>query len=205
MALTRTLHLTALAASILTATVTATPVAKPPTLVARDDNPLASGFPLDTSDLADLFDSVNNYTGPASLDVAFCGYNSGGLLPNDNYLVTIPDDSKYDSGGCGAGFLDNFRGRCGAVTEWGCNMVGATGGTAAMSFTVINSCTSGAIQDAIIAASGNGVPGITCIDSDDEDKPDGPDPSGGDGDDGEDDDGPKGGAPAPAPEAGGEE
>ena len=37
-----------------------------------------------------------------------------------SWSVFIPNDNKYETQGCGRGFLDNFRGRCGPITAWQC-------------------------------------------------------------------------------------
>lgn len=57
--------------------------------------------------------------------------------------------------------LDNFRGRCGVITSWGCTWVGAEGTTALMQFWTSAFCTGDDISAAIKAASGKAVD-ISC-------------------------------------------
>lgn len=81
-----------------------------------------------------------NYTDASSLDVDVCLYDGTGA-PDTPWGVLITNDNKYDTGGCGSGFLDNLRGRCGVISGWGCNYVGAQGTTAALYFETTEFCT----------------------------------------------------------------
>jgi hypothetical protein len=38
------------------------------------------------------------------------------------WAVVVNNDSKYDPTTCGAGFLDNLRGRCSVITDWACDI-----------------------------------------------------------------------------------
>jgi len=62
------------------------------------------------------------------------------------YEVDLVGTGAEDPGTCQGGFLDNLRGQCGNVENWGCTSVG---GNAVTSFTVpsgSNSCVSKAIS-----------------------------------------------------------
>lgn len=72
-----------------------------------------------------------------------------------NWNVVVNHDSKYDTGGCGAGFLDNFRGRCGTISNWGCNI--GDNDSANMNFDTSLFCTAYDITQAILAATGGAV------------------------------------------------
>jgi hypothetical protein len=65
--------------------------------------------------------------------------------------INTPYDNQAD--GCGRGFLDNFRGRCGVITNWGCNAV-EPGRAIFMDFLTHAFCTSFDITEAMRAASG---------------------------------------------------
>lgn len=77
-----------------------------------------------------------------------CWHGDQGL--NRVWTVYIDDDAKYDKGGCGAGFLDNFRGRCGEIDGWSCTLFGDQ---AQISFVTGVGCTDYDISQAILAAS----------------------------------------------------
>ncbi|KAF4302221.1 hypothetical protein GTA08_BOTSDO09653 [Botryosphaeria dothidea] len=51
--------------------------------------------------------------------------------------VYLDNDASYNKQ-CGGGCLDNIRGRCGVVTDWGCER---NGGTAHMHFSTGSGCT----------------------------------------------------------------
>lgn len=76
-----------------------------------------------------------------------------GTPPFLNYGVLIPNDGKFETKGCGRGFLDNLRGRCGVITSWQCNYVGAAATTAALAFLTTEGCTEYDVTQAILAAS----------------------------------------------------
>lgn len=87
------------------------------------------------------------------------GVSCVGNLQDDNtdinWNVVVNNDSRYDTGGCGAGFLDNFRGRCGVITSWGCNI--GDNDSANMNFDTTIGCTAYDITQAINAATGGAV------------------------------------------------
>ena len=70
-----------------------------------------------------------------------------------HYRITIntPYDNQVD--GCGRGFLDNFRGRCGVITNWGCTAV-EPGRAIYMDFWANAFCEANDISEAIGAANG---------------------------------------------------
>lgn len=104
----------------------------------------------------------------AAWDANVCKYSVN--MPAYQWAVTIENDSKYDKT-CGGeflrnpyqektsadsytgGMLDNFRGRCGVITSWGCTWVGASGTTALMQFWTSAFCQGSDISAAIKAAS----------------------------------------------------
>lgn len=94
---------------------------------------------------------------PSRLVTRDDGVSCAGTLqgPDINWNVVVNHDSKYDSGGCGAGFLDNFRGRCGVITSWGCNI--GDNDSANMNFDTTDGCTAFDITQAINAATGGAV------------------------------------------------
>ncbi|KAB8338801.1 hypothetical protein FH972_021746 [Carpinus fangiana] len=87
-----------------------------------------------------------------------CTYSSA---PERAWTVQILDDDAYDNGGCGAGFLDNFRGRCGDVTSWGCNYEPNTD-NAVMNFITSTFCSPTDISAAISASSYGEIDGLPC-------------------------------------------
>ena len=70
------------------------------------------------------------------------------------------NDSKYDTEGCGAGFLDNFRGRCGVITDWTCNI--GDDDSANMVFFTSDFCSANDITQAVSAATYDAVPALQC-------------------------------------------
>jgi hypothetical protein len=104
----------------------------------------------------------------AAWDANVCKYSRN--MPAYQWAVTVENDSKYDKT-CGGeplrntsqeeinanshtgGMLDNFRGRCGVITSWGCTWVGAAGTTALMQFWTSAFCQADDIAAAIKAAS----------------------------------------------------
>lgn len=68
-----------------------------------------------------------------------------------DWSIHLNNDDQYDNGGCGRGFLDNFRGRCGDITDWSC--VYDEGSDIFMDFKTSDFCTEQDITDAINAAS----------------------------------------------------
>ncbi len=77
-----------------------------------------------------------------------------------DWIIHIDNDDKYDKGGCGAGFLDNFRGRCGAITDWTCSYEGGT--NIYMNFKTSVFCSNEDISSAIAAASYGNVANLPC-------------------------------------------
>jgi hypothetical protein len=73
-----------------------------------------------------------------------------------SWRVVIQNDEKFDVGGCGRGFLDNFRGRCGVVDSFSCDSVkeGDRSTTAVMTFDTTLTCQGEDGTEAIRAASG---------------------------------------------------
>ena len=69
--------------------------------------------------------------------------------------VVVNHDSVYDKGPCGQGFLDNFRGWCGDITDWGCDI--GPNDSANMNFVTSIFCTASNIAQAISAATSNKV------------------------------------------------
>lgn len=67
------------------------------------------------------------------------------------WLVIIPGDDRFDGTNCGSGFLDNLRGHCGVITDWGCKRSGVD---ATITFLASDLCLSPDINAAIDAASG---------------------------------------------------
>lgn len=86
----------------------------------------------------------------AKLDTQLCAYDD--RLPAVHWGILIPNDASVD-GSCGIGFLDNFRGRCGVVTSWKCDFVGASSTTAWLDFYTSQFCTAWDGTQAIHAAS----------------------------------------------------
>ena len=76
--------------------------------------------------------------------------------------VDIANDNRYDSGGCGRGFLDNFRSACGVITDWGCNNVAGTDNVI-MTFKTPMTCSGESISSAIFAASNGEMVNIHCF------------------------------------------
>jgi hypothetical protein len=97
-----------------------------------------------------LFGIPTTATPIAAGFVQRCYYTNN--IVDHGWTVNIANDDKYDTGGCGAGFLDNFRGRCGAITNWGCNYVDGTTNIV-MTFATSDFCTGDDITAAIRAAS----------------------------------------------------
>lgn len=125
--------------------------------------------------------AANSWTGPASLDVNFCECDNS--APAFQWYITIPNDNRFDSS-CGAGFLDNFRGRCGVITSWGCEYIGADLTTAALWFWTDVACTLDDATQVIAAASENNIPSMQCAYAESEGGDVGQDmPFGGDGSD----------------------
>ena len=96
----------------------------------------------------------------ASLDVDLCLVDPS--LPAVHWGVLITNDAKYETKGCGRGFLDNFRGRCGVITSWKCRYVGAHATTALMEFWTSQGCTAWDGTQVIKAASYQAIPSLTC-------------------------------------------
>lgn len=78
------------------------------------------------------------------------------------WTVNVAGAKYYTKDECGSGFLDNFRGRCGAITNWGCDYVPDTA-DAKMSFWTSIACTNYDITQAI-KASTNGERTVDCYD-----------------------------------------
>ena len=78
-----------------------------------------------------------------------CSYVDNSVF--NSYTVNLLNDKDIDST-CGAGFLDNLRGRCGGgITAWACNYT--TGKGAQLQFNVPLTCSTDDVSDAINAAS----------------------------------------------------
>lgn len=73
--------------------------------------------------------------------------------------VVVNHDSKYDARGCGAKFLDSFRGHCGYIMDWDCDI--GLHDSANMYFHTANTCTSAEITQAVLAAT-NGSVDLVC-------------------------------------------
>ena len=114
--------------------------------------------------LTNAFLNSVNYTGPSSWDVEFCAYDN--TSPAFQWAILLPSQPP---GGCGGGFLDNFRGRCGVISNWGCTFVGAEETTAMLYFATSVFCTAYDITAAIGAASYGGIPNMDCQPADKED------------------------------------
>lgn len=76
------------------------------------------------------------------------------------WKLEIAGAKYYTKDECGSGFLDNFRGRCGAITDWGCEYVPDTA-DAKMSFKTSLFCSDYDISQAIKAAT-NGERDVPC-------------------------------------------
>ena len=87
-----------------------------------------------------------------SWDTNLCYYNAD--LPATEWALLVEGDRQNESGGCGEGILDNLRGRCGVITTWGCQYVGADGSnTALATFWTTNGCSDVDVTDVVLAAS----------------------------------------------------
>ena len=81
------------------------------------------------------------------------------------YNVVIADAKQYDSGGCGAGLLDNLHGNGCTITGWGCNYANDASGVPYLNanFNGDLGCDSGDVGSAIWHAFGH-QDGIDCED-----------------------------------------
>ena len=97
----------------------------------------------------------------ASWDTNLCYYND--KLPATEWALLVEGDRQNESGGCGEGILDNLRGRCGVITTWGCQYVGAGGSnTALATFWTTNACSDVDVTDVVLAAS-YGKVNVPCV------------------------------------------
>ncbi|GME65739.1 hypothetical protein GTA08_BOTSDO09653 [Neofusicoccum parvum] len=66
------------------------------------------------------------------------------------WSIYLDNDATYNKQ-CGGGCLDNIRGRCGDVTDWGCTRDSA--GTAHYTFNTVSGCTNYDMTQALHACS----------------------------------------------------
>ncbi|KAL0254262.1 hypothetical protein SLS55_009736 [Diplodia seriata] len=66
--------------------------------------------------------------------------------PESNWDIYLDNDVYYNKH-CGNGCLDNIRGKCGDVLNWGCARNDA--GQAHMTFSIANGCTSDHMTQAL--------------------------------------------------------
>ena len=96
-----------------------------------------------------------------SWDTNLCNYNAN--LPATQWALLVTGDRQNESGGCGEGVLDNLRGRCGIITSWGCQYVGADGSnTALATFWTETGCLDVDVTDVVLAAS-SGQVNVPCV------------------------------------------
>ena len=94
-------------------------------------------------------------------DTNLCYFNDN--LPATQWGLLVTGDRPNESGDCGAGILDNLRGRCGVITSWGCQYVGADGSnTALATFWTETGCTDVDVTDVVLAATYSGV-NVPCV------------------------------------------
>ena len=94
-------------------------------------------------------------------DTNLCYFNDN--LPATQWALIVTGDRPRESGGCGEGILDNLRGRCGVITTWGCQYVGADGSnTALATFWTTNGCSDVDVTDVVLAASSGSV-NVPCV------------------------------------------
>jgi hypothetical protein len=81
---------------------------------------------------------------------------------NPNFHVVLHGTGAEDAGTCQGGFLDNLRGQCGYVADWGCDSNGqdadVTFKLSALAGLQAQSC----VQNAIYLSQ-NKLEGVTCV------------------------------------------
>lgn len=83
---------------------------------------------------------------PTFVDANYCYGQNGGVFID--WKIDVAKDSTYN-GNCGAGCLDNLRGRCGAISDWGCNR--NPDGGAHYEFLTTAGCTAYGVTQAMLA------------------------------------------------------